>query len=369
MDPSPPPQDRLTRTLEREVVHRKRLTAALVLASCAVTLVSVVTLRSRKQLQRDTAELAACELTCVEAPAVGAAAGFFVPARTLPVEQPVDDLLDAPLEVLCPEGDIRGTTLDGAAVAGAVHLVNLWQLSCPGCLREFPLLGRALERADGVRFLPVDDSGIRVPVGDYRTAQSRHDMPGPDLALIDRGPDGARLLPAVAPLVGDNPVVYPFTFVLDCEKKLRWWKLGALAESEVDALSALLVHLRTDDACRADAPRPTVCRERRPAVGRRELQRREKTPDPAPPPAAPDVPPSTSTSSEEPDDASQHLSTSDAAAEPPLDPSAPLLDPAPEPPRSYRTREACQLYCLAERHTCQIASEGHYLCAPPPAPI
>lgn len=367
MDPSPPPQDRLTRTLEREVIRRKRLTAALILASCAATALSVVTLRERQQLRRSTAELDSCDRACREAAPTVPAAGFFVPARALPAPQPVPDLLGTPLEVLCPDGDIRSTTLDAATVPGAVHLANLWQLSCPGCLREFPLLARALERTRGVRFLPIDDPGIHVPAVDYRTAQSRHGMPPPSLSLIDRGPDGARMLPATAPWVEGNPVVYPFTFVLDCEKKLRWWKLGALAEPEADALAALLVDLQRADSCRPDAPPATVCRERRPVLGRRDPIKRERLTETTSPPTDESPPPLLeSTPAGQPDESTQPAAppASNPTTDPPSEPPAPA--PKPEPPRSYPSREACQLECRAERHTCQIAAQGHYRCAPPP---
>lgn len=301
--------DRLAQTLQREVVRRKRLTAVLVLASCAATALSAVTFRERQQFRRLAAEQTACERACREAPRDAGSPAFFVPARTLDLPLDIPAVLDVQLAALCPGGDIRDTTLAEAAVQGAVHLVNLWQLPCNGCIKEFPLLARALAAAGHVRFLPVDDPSIRVPAGDYRTAQTQHGMPPPTLPLIDRGPDGARLLPAVTPWVADNHVVYPFSFVLDCRQRLRWWKLGALGEAEADALADLLTDIGRDRACSPDSALPAVCdrplRDRAIHHDRRDRIREIVSPtddSPAPtsdvpetpaPPPADDLPPQT----------------------------------------------------------------------------
>jgi hypothetical protein len=354
MVPSTPPEDRLAQTLQREVVRRKRTTAALVLASCAVTVVSAVTFRERQAVQRASAELAACERACMGPAPDRSGAGFHVPARTLPAPQAIPDILAVPLEVSCDGGDVRDATLGLAAAPGVVHLVNLWQLSCPGCIREFPLLARALDRAGrGVRFLPVDDPGIRPPASDYAVARARHGMPAPGLALIDRGLDGARLLPALGPLLAGTPPVYPLSFVLDCDEQLRWWKVGALDEAEADALADLLVRLRDESACRPDVPPPDVCRDpTRARVVRRDHKRERvaETPLDVPVPVPPDTVP-------------VEPAPSLPAAEP-AEPAEP--PPRPEPPRLYLSRDACQAECRAERHTCQIAPHGAYQCAPPP---
>jgi hypothetical protein len=359
MVPSSPPEDRLAQTLQREVVRRKRLTAALVLASCAVTVVSAVTFRERQALQRATAELAACERACLDAAPDPGGAGFHVPARVLAEPRAIPDILAVPLEVACDGGDVRDATLDLAAAPGVVHLVNLWQLSCKGCIRELPLLARALDRAGGAaRFLPVDDPGIRPPASDYAIARARHGMPAPTLALIDRGLDGARLLPAFGPLLAGTPSVYPLSFVLDCERKLRWWKVGALDDAEADALADLLVRLGSEAVCRPDVPQPDVCRDpARARVVRRDRVKRERPLET--PPLAPPEPPLPDAVPVEPD-------PPEPAPEPVEPPPQPTPAPRPEPPRLYPSREACQAECRAERHTCQIAPRGAYQCAPPP---
>ncbi|MDC0669260.1 TlpA family protein disulfide reductase [Nannocystis radixulma] len=369
MSPPDVPEERLAQILQREVVRRKRITAALVLASCAVTIAGAVTWRERQTLRRAALELAACERTCGLDRRPAEAASFFVPAQTLAAPLAVPDVMSAPLEVLCPDGDIRETTLARAAVTGAVHLVNLWQISCPSCKREFPLLGRALERAGGaVRFLPIDGPSIRPPDDDYHVARSKHGMPAPTLALLERGQD-AQLFPALRPLVegvplaAGQPMVYPFSFVLDCDARVRWWKLGAVDDREVDVLADLLVDLRSEAACRDDAPLPTACRDSRRSTGR-------------PRPRLDRSGAMVSPRLDEPEPLVDHVPVPDRTA-PAVEAPGPKPESSPPPPASPRaepdaqrlfpSRIACKEHCRQPGLACQIAERGMYACAPPPA--
>jgi hypothetical protein len=356
--------DRLADLVRRDVVRRQRITAVLVLASCAVTVVSAVTWRERQLLRRAGAQLATCERRCDEvrpvlAPRITYPAHFPDPA---PLVGPT--LLDVPLEVLCPAGDLRETTLDDATTPGAPHLVNLWQLSCRMCKQEFPLFERALAAGEGAphtRFLPIDDVALGHPASDYTTARASHGMPTPSLALVDRGPDGGLLLPALQSFArdialpgGTDHLVYPLSFVLDCDRRLRWWKVGGVSDAEADELAALLDTLRDEPTCRPDAPPPSVCVDPRRARKPRRVVRTGETrqpdtvdaiSDPSPPPEPTPAPPEPAPR---------------APAPPPTRPAQPALTG-----RTFTTRKLCEDAGCARPKVCAAADGGLFACTQP----
>jgi hypothetical protein len=343
-------------------VRSQRITAVLILASCAVTVLSAVTWRERQTLRTRTGQLAACERKCDRTRPDPAP--HPIPAH-IPEPAPLvgPTILDFPLEVVCPGDDIRDTTLGEATSAGVPHLVNLWQLSCSTCLAEFPLLHRALA-ASGTRFLPIDIFAGGHPTLDYRTAQARHGMPTPTLELVDRDQDDGFLgslekfahdiaLPAAAYRI------LPLSFVLDCDDRLRWWKIGGIEPAETDRLATLLGTLHAEPSCRPDPAPPSVCdgpkpprKPRRPI--RRDLRRAdtpESVPDVVPPPTAP---------------APEPTPAPEPAKPPPTSPPKPKPPAASEPP-SFQLKEQCLAAGCAPPKQCSASAHGLYTCKPPDA--
>lgn len=368
------PADRLADIVRRDGVRRQRITAVLILATCAVTLAGAATWRERQVLRRNAAQLIACERRCEEVrPAVG-------PRVTFPAHFPGPTqllgpaILDLPLEVLCPAGDIRETDLGSAAPVGAPHLVNLWQLSCRVCKDEFPLFARALAAGEALphtRFLPIDDVAIGHPADDYASATAEHGMPAPALALVDRGRDHERLLPALQRYArdtalpgGDTHLVYPLSFVLDCDQRLRWWKIGGIDEPEAADLAALLDRLRDEPSCRPDASPPSVCSDPSPRKHRRPLRHPDpRRPDGAPSTAEPPPPVPPPVAEPPPPSADPPPPTAQPPPAPPPLPPQPAPAPAPQP--VHTTREQCEAAGCTAPNKCSPTRGGRFSCSLP----
>ena len=348
----------------RGAVRRQRITAVLILASCAVTVLSAVTWRERQALRARTGKLVACARDCDRTrpePAPHPIPAHF--PEPAPLVGPT--ILEFPLEVVCPGDDIRDTTLGEATSPGVPHLVNLWQLSCTTCLAEFPLLQRALAAGD-TRFLPIDILAAGHPTLDYRAAQARHGMPTPTLELVDRDQDDG-LLGSLEQFAHDIALpaaayrILPLSFVLDCDDRLRWWKIGGLGPAEADQLATLLGTLRGEPSCRPDVAPPSVCDgPKPPRKPRRQIRRQirladvpDSVPDVAPPPVL--------------DPAPEPTPAPEPAKPPPPPPPPKPKPPAASEPPAFQRKEQCLAAGCAPPKQCSPSARGLYTCKPPDA--
>lgn len=352
---------------------RKRLAAALVLASLALALASAQTWRERQVLRRAARELAACERTCaLDAVPEDTTSGLdpehdelVDPAPILDPARAHQALLTTPLEVLCSPTDLRRTRLRDALTAGAPNLVHIWTAPCAACDAELPLLAAMFDALDDglrqrVAFLPVDGVDSSAPAEDYRRAREL-DMPAAPLALVDRSINGPQLLRALARILAlqgqAGPELYPTSFVLDCKSQLRWVRRGALDREETEELAALLAQLDEDGACRLTPRPPLLCK-----------RGRHPPPPPRPGGELPPAPPADPTAA----------STPSVPELPPPEPPA-TPEPAPEPPRPPRdpaappaaTHHPDMEHCLGSCNKPRVCftDDTGVLCSTPPSPV
>lgn len=132
----------------------------------------------------------------------------------------------------------------------AIHVVNLWATWCGPCKAEMPDFKAMFERkaedwSGAVRFVPVqlkDSTDPRKSYGDFADI-----MPYAPVKLADRSYDEqfVKVLEAEEQrrLFRGN---LPVTFVLDCNRRVRWAKFEQLTEEDFEDLEKHLDQLRAE---------------------------------------------------------------------------------------------------------------------------
>lgn len=192
-------------------------------------------------------------------------------ARPLEVEEPPPPPPSAPLESgsyvaagvdLGPVMRLRLERVRQGAPAGtvrfgssevlsprAVHVIGLWAPWCVACKEVLPELREMFTRrseswGDSVRFLPVQVLDPTAPEDAIRTWGPL--MPASEVQLADRSLADS----FVAALRDDSRRLYqgtlPVTFALDCNRRVRWAKIGVPGEAEMKELEEWLDTFRDE---------------------------------------------------------------------------------------------------------------------------
>lgn len=162
--------------------------------------------------------------------------------------------LKTPLDVLFADGELKQRRFGDPAVLrpGRIHVVNLWATWCTPCKAELPGLRALFERrkgswGDAVEFVPIKVLDRGNPGDTYEAYRDL--LPASRVRLTDRELDdpfirSLREDPARALFQGKLPV----TFVLDCNRRVRWAQFKELGEVEMADLEDTLQRLVAERA-------------------------------------------------------------------------------------------------------------------------
>lgn len=178
--------------------------------------------------------------------------------RTYSFDPPLrlDKLTSLVFGVLRTDGRLAAQNLGDAFGAGpSVVVVNVWGAWCPPCMRELPRLLELRRRQTwgrDIRFVPIHLGPL-----DSSTAMARRLLAGTQL-LVDAQPGGGTLAEYLVlhGVVRNAPL--PLTFVLDCQRRLRWLQIGEI--DDTSAFETILADLRKElstPRCAIARPTPT----------------------------------------------------------------------------------------------------------------
>jgi thiol-disulfide isomerase/thioredoxin len=127
---------------------------------------------------------------------------------------------------------------------GGIHVVNLWAPWCEPCKQELPALGRLMDRlaarhGGAVEFVPVKVGEHGNPRDVYMAHAGL--IPPARVRLADRD-QGDPLLTSL----GEHKLYkgeLPVTFVLDCNRRVRWAQFKGLGRAELADLEQTLERL------------------------------------------------------------------------------------------------------------------------------
>lgn len=139
-----------------------------------------------------------------------------------------------------------------------ISLVNLWAPWCSPCKKELPLLRGFFAAGRRERGWPASVQFVALMVDDNTTARAARrrfggDMPDETVFLVDRGIDGGvKEALAATDMYGSS---LPVTLLFDCNRRVRWHRIGELSAADLAELAPQIDALRAEKSCRKPAPR------------------------------------------------------------------------------------------------------------------
>jgi hypothetical protein len=295
--PSPPQWHRDPRTRRRLALFVVLVALAGLTIGLSLILLYAISLE-QDELRRIDADSRRCVLAAAPPPPTVPAPGE--PPRSqprgtsayIPLGTDIVALMRLELERLRPDGRLERVRLGAPGVLPptSVHLVTLWAPWCAPCKQLLPALRDMLaRRADwgrAVDFVPIQVLDATWPGEAYAGIAGL--LPPTRVPLADRSQDNrlVELLrdPGRALYTGDLPT----TLLLDCNRRVRWAKDGALTPADAEDLERWISRLSDQIRYREPECQQTWCGNGRCEPG--EALRCEDDCGPPPPPQPPPCP-------------------------------------------------------------------------------